>query len=132
MFKVDGDTDSPSVEKEFEKTIRKHTSELTTTKTSSSQLKHNRTDSKTQPHVSVYGNDQRISTRRIDDVVQDLEDVPGVVPTISHHVSLINGHVKNSSASKSGKTGVNGHIANGRPTFRNMLDEADNPIDSYM
>lgn len=97
--------------------------------TTSSQIGHKRTDSK--PHVSLYTSDQRNATRRIDDMVQDLEDVPGVVPTISHHVSLINGHVKN-SASRSGKTGANGHIANGRPTFRNMLDEADNPIDSYM
>lgn len=125
-FKVDGDTDSPSVEKEFEKTIRKHTTELMTT---SSQLERKRTGSK--PHVRLYTNDRRNSTRRIDDMVQDLEDVPGVVPTISRHVSLVNGHVKN-SASRSGKTGLNGHIANGRPTFRIMLDEADNPIDSYM
>lgn len=95
----------------------------------SSQLEHKRTNSKT--HVSLYASDQRNSTRRIDDMVQDLEDVPGVVPTISHHVSLVNGHTKN-SASRSGKTGMNGHIANGRPTFRNMLDEAENPIDSYM
>lgn len=98
--------------------------------TSSSQLSNKRRDSN-KPHVSLYANDQRNSTRRIDDMVQDLEDVPGVVPTISHHVSLVNGHVKK-SASRSGKTGANGHIANGRPTFRNMLDEADNPIDSYM
>ncbi|XP_037051697.1 adenylate kinase isoenzyme 5 isoform X3 [Bradysia coprophila] len=125
---VDGDTDSPSVEKEFEKTIRKHTSELTDRK-ASSQLKHKRSESKS--HTSVYTGDRRNSTRRIDDMVQDMEDVPGVVPTISQHVSLINGNVKK-SASRSGKTGLNGHIANGRPTFRTMLDETENPIDSYM
>lgn len=113
------------MEKEFEKTIRKHTTELMDT--TSSQLEHKRTDSKT--HVSLYTSDQRNSTRRIDDVVQDLEDVPGVVPTISHHVSLVNGHVKKSASSK---TAQNGHIANGRSTFRNMLGEAENPIDSYM
>lgn len=92
------------------------------------ELEHNRNDSKS--HVSLYKNEQRISTRRIDDMVQDMQDVPGVVPTISHHVSLVNGHLKN-SASRSGKTGANGHIANGRPTFRKMLDE-ENPIDAYM
>lgn len=63
-------------------------------------------------------------------MVQDMEDVPGVVPTISQQVSLINGNVKNSET-RSGKTGLNGHIANGRPTFRTMLNETD-PIDSYM
>lgn len=114
------------MEKEFEKTIRKHTTELMN---STSKLEHNRTDNRS--HVSLYANDHRNSTRRIDDMVQDLDNVPGVVPTISHHVSLVNGNVKN-SASRSGKTGLNGHIANGRPTFRNMLDEAENPIDSYM
>ncbi|KAJ6645882.1 Adenylate kinase isoenzyme 5 [Pseudolycoriella hygida] len=127
---VDGDTDSPSVEREFEKTIRKHTTYLVDT---SSQLEHKRSDSKT--HVSLYSsNDQRNSTRRIDDMVQDLDLVPGVVPTISHQVSLVNGHLKN-SATRGGKTALpelNGHIANGRATFRNMLNEAENPIDSYM
>lgn len=117
------------MEKEFEKTIRKYTSELTNRTTSSSQLQHKRNDSKS--HASVYTSDQRNSTRRIDDMVQDFEDVPGVVPTISHHVSLANGNVKK-SASRSGKTGLNGHVANGRPTFRTMLDETENPIDSYM
>lgn len=112
------------MEKEFEKTIRKHTTELVDTSQS------NRSGSKKR--VSIYNlSDRRNSTKRIDDLVQDLENVPGVVPTISHHVSLINGHV-NKSASKSGKTGLNGHIANGRPTFRNLLDETENPIDSYM
>lgn len=117
------------MEKEFEKTIRKHTTELTKT-TSSAAIKQN--DSKT--HTSTYNTtDRRSATQRLDDMVQDLEEVavPGVVPTISHHVSLVNGHLKN-SASRSGKTGMNGHIANGRPSFRTMLDETEQPIDSYM
>lgn len=63
-------------------------------------------------------------------IVHDLEDVapPGVVPTISHHISLVNGGPRADAIKQ------NGHVvANGKPSFRNMLDDADNhPVDSYM
>lgn len=72
-----------------------------------------------------------------------------MIPTISHHVSLTNGHLRphaNNVISSANKvpptntikpstTTLNGHIPNGksRSSFRNMLDEAENfPIDSHI
>lgn len=70
---------------------------------------------------------------------------PGVVPTISHHVSLMNGQIgktnnitsKNNIVKPSGKQQVlqqpNGLIGNGKTTFRNMLEESEKyGDDSYM
>lgn len=65
-------------------------------------------------------------------VVEDLESTPpGVVPTIAHHISLVNGNI--GSGGNRTKTIGNGHVVgNGKPSFRNMLDEAEDPVDSYM
>lgn len=54
------------------------------------------------------------------DIVEDLEDVPGVVPTISHHVSMVNGNVH-----AIGNNIGNGHVPNGRPNFRRLLDNTE-------
>lgn len=71
--------------------------------------------------------------------VQDIEDVspPGVVPTISHHMSLMNGHIGGTktdpTANQTAKlNGGQRLVANGKPSFRNMLNDAEDPIDSYM
>lgn len=64
--------------------------------------------------------------------LHDLEDdVPlGTIPTISQHVA--NGHAGKTIKSVQ-KPGQNGHIPNGRPNFRNMLEDAENyQIDSHM
>ena len=64
--------------------------------------------------------------------LHDLEDdVPlGTIPTISQHVA--NGHAGKTIKSVQ-KPGQNGHIPNGRPNFRNMLEDAENyHIDSHM
>lgn len=77
-------------------------------------------------------------------VVHDLEEnMPGAVPTISHHVSLMNGHIKNHQSiaqqtSAGQKMGIqmNGVIGSDqqRNNFRNTLGEAERypPIFSYM
>lgn len=120
-IKVDGDTDSPSVQREFEKMIREHIQKF------SGQNKSTIENSKRG------GNSNDDTT-----VIQDLEDVTSsVIPTISHHVSLTNGHLRphanNVTSSANKKPPINGHIPNGRASFRNMLDEAENfPIDSHM
>lgn len=86
-----------------------------------------------------------------DNILQDFEDnVPGTVPTISHHVSLANGHLRNRSSAGAGpnhssvysakkpannpnQNQQNGYIPNGGFNFRDVLQEAENnPIDSYM
>ncbi|XP_037897499.1 adenylate kinase isoenzyme 5 isoform X3 [Glossina fuscipes] len=120
---IDGDTDSPSVQREFEKFIRIHIQKLSNA-----------------PATNITNSaDANIQTEA---VVHDLEEnMPGVVPTISHHVSLMNGHIKNqhSIAPSAGqKIGIqmNGVIASDqkRDNFRNTFGEAERypPIFSYM
>ncbi|XP_002036291.2 adenylate kinase isoenzyme 5 isoform X3 [Drosophila sechellia] len=131
---VDGDTDSPSVQREFERLIRNHIQRLL-----------NKTDD--IDDSADLGN-QMMRNEQTDAILHDLEtNVPGAVPTISHHVSMMNGHLKNrGSALGSGKSHgqmMNGHVP-GRPgtgpvgqpvpvDFRHMLEEAERyPVDSYM
>ncbi|XP_016945917.3 uncharacterized protein [Drosophila suzukii] len=131
---VDGDTDSPSVQREFERLIRNHIQRLL-----------NKTDETDE--TATLGN-QMMRNEQTDAILHDLEtNVPGTVPTISHHVSMMNGHLKNrGSALGSGKHHgqmMNGHVP-GRPgtgpvaqpvpvDFRHMLEEAERyPVDSYM
>ncbi|XP_050741036.1 adenylate kinase isoenzyme 5 isoform X3 [Drosophila biarmipes] len=131
---VDGDTDSPSVQREFERLIRNHIQHLL-----------NKTDDTDE--TATLGN-QMMRNEQTDAILHDLEtNVPGAVPTISHHVSMMNGHLKNrGSALGSGKHHgqmMNGHVP-GRPgtgpvaqpvpvDFRHMLEEAERyPVDSYM
>ncbi|XP_016973827.1 adenylate kinase isoenzyme 5 isoform X2 [Drosophila rhopaloa] len=131
---VDGDTDSPSVQREFERLIRNHIQRLLN--------KGDDTD-----ETAPLGNEM-MRNEQTDAILHDLEtNVPGAVPTISHHVSMMNGHLKNrGSALGSGKHPgqmMNGHVP-GRPgtgpvtqpvpvDFRHMLEEAERyPVDSYM
>ncbi|XP_037809527.1 adenylate kinase isoenzyme 5 isoform X1 [Lucilia sericata] len=131
---IDGDTDSPSVQREFEKSIRNHIQNLT-----GNQMNHN---------VQQPMSRQPAPVDQTDAILQDLENnMPGAVPTISHHVSLMNGHIKNRN------TSANNHLANNnnynnkntshmngdigqtgqRMDFRHMLEEAERyPVDSYM
>lgn len=65
-------------------------------------------------------------------VVEDLEDsMPGVIPTISNQVSS---HVAMTNGNLGGKhtqqRAANGHIPNGRPNFRSMLEDAE--LDSHI
>ncbi|XP_055545854.1 adenylate kinase isoenzyme 5 isoform X2 [Wyeomyia smithii] len=119
---VDGDTDSPTVQREFERIVRDNIQKVL-------QQKDADDESITPVKIGSFKNAIQQSRQSDDTVVHDLDaDVPGVVPTISHHVSLANGHI--------GAVGVpagakNGFIPNGRPNFRNMLQEADN-FDSHM
>lgn len=103
---------------------------------------------------SLYNRSQRsqaAAVRRVqqeleeqDAIVHDLEEISSPakrnVATISHHVSgggLANGHLKKNAVRINGygprTQQANGHIPNGKPNFRNMLEEAENyPIHSYM
>ncbi|XP_030561306.1 adenylate kinase isoenzyme 5 isoform X1 [Drosophila novamexicana] len=132
---VDGDTDSPSVQREFERLIRNHIQQLT------NKLEGEDASETLGNHV--------MRNEQTDAILHDLEtNVPGAVPTISHHVSMMNGHLKSrGSALVSAKRPtqmMNGHVA-GRPgtgpvaplaqpvDFRHMLEEAERyPVDSYM
>ncbi|ALC39019.1 CG9541 [Drosophila busckii] len=133
---VDGDTDSPSVQREFERLIRNHIQHLL-----------NKTDGQNNAEAGQVNH--VIRNEQTDAILHDLEtNVPGAVPTISHHVSMMNGHLKNQeSALASAKRPaqmMNGHVG-GRPgtgpvaplaqpvDFRHMLEEAERyPVDSYM
>lgn len=87
---------------------------------------------------SLYKRDDKRNYQD-DTEVHDLEDegMPGTIPTISHHVSMSNGHLgggRSGSLHKKGpqKPGQqNGFIPNGRPDFRSMLDDAES-MDSHI
>jgi hypothetical protein len=82
----------------------------------------------------LYGNYKNTSKTPVlqDTTIHDLEnDVPGVVPTVSHHVSLTNGYLGGENLGRvqnSAKitANTNGVVANGRPSLRSMLASADN------
>ncbi|KAL7739158.1 hypothetical protein ACLKA6_010381 [Drosophila palustris] len=132
---VDGDTDSPSVQREFERLIRNHIQQLTNTVDGED--------------ISEPMGNHAMRNEQTDAILHDLEtNVPGAVPTISHHVSMTNGHLMNRGSALGGAKRptqmMNGHVP-GRPgtgpvaplaqpvDFRHMLEEAERyPVDSYM
>lgn len=104
---------------------------------------------------SILGNTQTITgslmgatnQSRSDAVLTDLEGstVQGVVPTISHHISLMNGQLKNQALSQMNvqhrgtntkpARHMNGDINAGynRSNFRQILQDTDrHAVDSYM
>lgn len=123
------------MQREFERLIRNHIQQLT------NKLEGEDASETLGNHV--------MRNEQTDAILHDLEtNVPGAVPTISHHVSMMNGHIKSrGSAQLSAKRPnqmMNGHVA-GRPgtgpvaplaqpvDFRHMLEEAERyPVDSYM
>ncbi|XP_061390134.1 adenylate kinase isoenzyme 5 [Musca vetustissima] len=140
---IDGDTDSPSVQREFEKSIRNHIQNLTgATANNVGQMGGGGGGMPLAGGVAAGGR----MDQQTDAILQDLENnVPGAVPTISHHVSLMNGHLKNRNTSghqlannnnnKGPNSYMNGDIGQTGQTmdFRHMLEEAERyPVDSYM
>ncbi|XP_037913203.1 adenylate kinase isoenzyme 5 isoform X1 [Hermetia illucens] len=140
---VDGDTDSPSVQREFEKIIRSLIQQMTTY--------NNANEANPHQNYNPFNENALDNVQNGDNILQDFEDnVPGTVPTISHHVSLANGHLRNRSSAGAGpnhssvysakkpannpnQNQQNGYIPNGGFNFRDVLQEAENnPIDSYM
>lgn len=122
-FQIDGDTDSSSVQREFERVIRQHIENLGGNELQMNGVAHgalfNRNDSGVQ---------QNRPGRRSAEYVEDLEDsMPGAIPTISNqvsnHVALANGHVGKQNQPRA--AGKNGQVPNGRPDFRSMLEDAE-------
>ncbi|XP_049548388.1 uncharacterized protein LOC125959605 [Anopheles darlingi] len=133
---VDGDTDSPSVQREFERIVRVNIERVLNSGLGSDSAKDREAPAAVQigSFKNVLHRTQQHASS-VDAIVQDLDtDMPGAVPTISHHVSLANGHLPGNGKAGSGAgSGKNGFIPNGRPNFRNMLEEADSyPIDSHI
>ncbi|XP_052897678.1 uncharacterized protein LOC128304524 [Anopheles moucheti] len=127
---VDGDTDSPSVQREFERIVRANMERVLNS--GLAETDPDRNDDIPPVQIGTFKTVlQQTQRNSMDAIVQDLDtEMPGAVPTISHHVSLANGHLPGS-----GKPGPakNGYVPNGRPNFRNMLEEADSyPIDSHI
>lgn len=77
---VDGDTDSPSVQREFERVVRQHTSRLNHETAYKPQSKRQISQTKMQTPQQHLNHDT---------IVEDLDNMPGTVPTISNHISLI-------------------------------------------
>lgn len=140
---MDGDTDSNAVQLEFVKVIQKNVATLLSERSDAAL-------SAIQNIGKLYTSERRTTSTRLTGnaikpdqqvSVQDIEDLdvspPGVVPTISHHMSLMNGHIGGSKPDPgtNNATKLNGGqrlVANGRPSFRNMLNDVEDPIDSYM
>lgn len=132
ISQVDGDTDSLSVQQEFVKVIQNKVQTLLDQRSDAAL-------SAIQNIGKLYTSERRTASTRQQISVHDLEDVspPGVVPTISHHMSLMNGHIGGTKTNPAVNptTKLNGGqplMANGRPSFRNMLNDTEDPIDSYM
>jgi hypothetical protein len=92
---------------------------------------------------SLYSRENRNETGNQnlnDTTITDLEEesMPGTIPTISHHVSMSNGQLGGGFRNKTmhykpPNAQQNGHIPNGRPNFRNALEDAEGfPIDSHI
>ncbi|XP_037959021.1 adenylate kinase isoenzyme 5 [Teleopsis dalmanni] len=143
---VDGDTDSPSVQREFERIIRGHIQIYQHVGTKANMPNQGiNTYQSGLVNNSIRGGQNHTNAEQTETILQDLENnVPGAVPTISHHVSLMNGHLRNSSAtnnfnnkkSNSHATTMNGDVrarTGQAMDFRHMLEEAERyPVDSYM
>lgn len=143
---MDGDTDSAGVQQEFVKVIQKNVETLLGQRSDAALSaienigKLYTSDRRRAASTRQSGNAANQATHQIS--VQDIEEIdvspPGVVPTISHHMSLMNGHIGGGSkpdAVANATSKLNGGqrlVANGRPSFRNMLNDAEDPIDSYM
>lgn len=134
---VDGDTDNPSVQREFERVIRQHTSRLNhevAYKPQSMQRQNNQ--SKAQQPAK-----QQKQQQNHDSIVEDLDNMPGAVPTISNHISLIHnnnkGSMENNDNLNNNTNHVSNHVvgnnhvneakapANPTKTFRSMLEESE-------
>lgn len=129
---VDGDTDNPSVQREFERVIRQHTSRL------NHELSY-----KPQPVPRQSNQPKAQQNQNQDSIVEDLDNMPGTVPTISNHISLIHNNNKGSGENdnmNNNSNHVSNHVAanhvndikaaNPTKTFRSMLEEAETyPID---
>lgn len=125
-MKVDGDTDSSSVQREFERIVRQQIEDL-----GGNNIRMNG-NIPVKTFGSVYSRSDTIQRQSNDDAtVYDLEDdMPGaIIPTISSHVSMSNGHLGR-NPTQIQKTNVkrvqgqNGHIPNGN-NFRTMLEDAE-------
>lgn len=88
MAQVDGDTDNVSVQREFERVVRQHTIRLghtTAYRVQPQQQTTTATITSSSNRRSASAIRQQLDT--ID--LEDLDNVPGTVPTISNHISLI-------------------------------------------
>lgn len=139
---VDGDTDNSTVQREFERVIRQHTSRLNHVLSYKPQSMIRQSN---QPNIQK----NQTHTQNQDSIVEDLDNMPGTVPIISNHISLIHNNNKGSMENdnlNNNTNHVSNHVAanhnneskvaaamtaaNPTKTFRSMLEEAEMyPID---
>ncbi|XP_055387273.1 adenylate kinase isoenzyme 5 [Condylostylus longicornis] len=122
---VDGDTDSLTVQTEFENVIKEHIKNL---------IINNNLQGSSSSYTSFSQ-----SIRNANDIIQE-ENVPGTVPTISHQISLQNGDIgkpihKNLYNKTSSSGYMNGQIMNGgREHYNQRINNTSNAnySESYM
>lgn len=141
FFQVDGDTDSSTVQREFERVVRQQIEKLGV---SNIQANKGGGDYRQNDEMTSYSSGSgglfrpngvvKTNSQSTDGYVEDLEEhhMPGAIPTISkqvsNHMSLANGHIGKGSGKiqRNRPPGAtNGYIANNRSNFRSMLEDAE-------
>lgn len=128
---IDGDTDSSSVQREFERVIRQHTTRMDHETSYKPVLPPSN-----PPPPPIQQQKPQTQPNAVDDpIIEDLDNMPGSVPTISNHISLIHnnnaGPIEQDSANNNhSNSKFSKNHANSTKTFRSMLEEAEtHPID---
>lgn len=146
-FQVDGDTDSSSVQREFEKVVRQQIEKLGGSNlplSTRTNFNKNGDDYRQNEEMTSYSSGSgglfrpngvtKANIQSNDEYIEDLEEhMPGAIPTISrqvsNHMSLANGHIGSTNSGKVTRNrppGVtNGYVSNGRSNFRSMLEDAE-------
>lgn len=143
ILKIDGDPDSASVQREFERVVKQYIDKL------SGDNGKAQMNGDAHPKIISGLYNRNISTDPPKSFRQNHHNndtMPGVIPTshsyiptISNHVSkqssLANGHLgqnnrNNQKYANAPRTTTNGYIPNGRPNLRAMLQDAE--IDSHI
>lgn len=138
------------MQREFEKVIKEHIQKAATQGAAASSAANGLGEAKSLVPGSLFDRSRRTGgggggankkhlEEEEDAIVHDLEELASPskrsVQTISHHVSLANGHLKKKGVTMANGVAnqANGHIPNGKMNFKNVLEEAENyPIHSYM
>lgn len=111
MSQVDGDTDNVSVQHEFERVIRQHTIRLG--HTAAYKIQPPQQPQQQSRIASSADRRSADATRLQHDTIdlEDLDNVPGTVPTISNHISLIQ-NKNNTGSNEPDNNNLNNNYAN--------------------
>lgn len=123
MWQVDGDTDNVSVQREFERVIRQHTTRLGHTAAYKVQLPQQQQQTNIADRASSNRRSANVNQLQHDTIdLEDLDNVPGTVPTISNHISLIQ---NNKGSNEPDNNNLNNYANHANKT-NNMINNTSN------